>query len=70
MTTVKHRIIGANKYLLRVDDEMPLVMSEYQSNRVVKTLQKYEPEYIVVSDYAKGMVTPQLVEALQAGMKK
>ena len=66
MTIVKHRIIGDNKYLLRIDDEHPIALSDYQSKRAVDFLKKYQPEYLIISDYAKGTVSTALVKALKA----
>ena len=52
-TIVKHRIIGANKYLLRMDDEEPIILDESHNKFIVDAVQKYEPEYLIISDYAK-----------------
>lgn len=64
-TTRKLRVLGHSQQLLRLDWEDTRPCS---SSAIVELLEKFHdgrrPDVIVLSDYAKGVVTPQLIEGV------
>lgn len=70
-TTVKRRILASNHQLLRVDVEsLNPISSEIQAT-VFARISERLPEYdcVVVSDYAKGFVSAELISLLVASGK-
>lgn len=64
-TTVKYRVLARNKHLLRVDREQVAPLPEAVSRRLLAALAAHpDIEAVVVSDYAKGGVTPGLLRGL------
>ena len=65
-TTVKTRILAHNQQIVRVDQETNQPINEKQSEKVWQTLENLikEIEIIVVSDYAKGFLTENLLTRL------
>jgi D-beta-D-heptose 7-phosphate kinase/D-beta-D-heptose 1-phosphate adenosyltransferase len=67
-TTTKTRVIAAHQQVVRVDEEETGPISEAIADDVLKAL-KNDLEgaaAVVVSDYAKGFLTPQLLQAVIA----
>ena len=65
-TTLKTRVIAQNHHCLRIDNEdaMPLAAQEL-AMIMVKIEEKIQPHSVVLlSDYAKGVITPELVHAV------
>ncbi len=61
-TTVKYRVLARNKHLLRVDRERVGPLPDAVSRKLVAALaERADIEAVVVSDYAKGGVTPALL---------
>jgi len=66
-TTRKLRVLGQGQQLLRLDWEASEPLSEEALLGVVESLADGpDPEAIIVSDYAKGSVTPRVVARLAA----
>ncbi|MCU1339393.1 MAG: rfaE bifunctional protein [Bryobacterales bacterium] len=65
-TTTKTRVIAAHQQIVRVDEETTEPISEDIVADVLKAVKKYlgDAEAIVISDYAKGFLTPSLLEAV------
>ena len=65
-TTTKTRVIAAHQQVVRVDEEDTKPISEAIVADVVKAVKNDlgNTAAIVVSDYAKGFLTPQLLEAV------
>ncbi|USN58497.1 MAG: hypothetical protein H6767_09745 [Candidatus Peribacteria bacterium] len=66
-TITKWRFIE-NTYhqqMLRVDYEERVDIIGYQIEKISEALEQVSYEYIVISDYNKGMITPDLVHMLQ-----
>ncbi|MBU1854344.1 MAG: D-glycero-beta-D-manno-heptose-7-phosphate kinase, partial [Nanoarchaeota archaeon] len=61
LTTVKTRIIGQKQQLLRVDYENT---EQEESEKILKIIKKEIKKFdvIIISDYAKGLITEKLVE--------
>ena len=65
-TTTKTRVIAAHQQVVRVDEEDTVPISETIVADVLKAVKADlgNASAIVVSDYAKGFLTPQLLEAV------
>jgi len=65
-TTVKTRLLGNNQQLLRLDDEAVGPISSNDTEAVlqrVKTMFESEViDVVILQDYNKGLLTPQLIE--------
>ncbi len=69
-TTTKTRIIAAGQQVVRYDVERRIPMSAETRERVVSYLRKNlaEVDGLIISDYAKGLVTLELMEEIRAVM--
>ncbi|MBN2460294.1 MAG: bifunctional hydroxymethylpyrimidine kinase/phosphomethylpyrimidine kinase [Candidatus Cloacimonetes bacterium] len=66
MTTLKTRIIGLNQQLLRIDHEDTAYIESHQEKDFLRILADLQVDAIVVSDYAKGSITSELLTELKA----
>jgi len=66
-TTIKTRIIAQNQQVTRVDRESDAPLAERARAGLIETLRRLAPQadVVVVSDYAKGVVGPQVMDALR-----
>lgn len=66
-TITKQRFIETTyqQQLLRVDYEKKNFMSPNDNKLIVSHLNQLAPEYIVISDYNKGMINQELVDAIK-----
>ena len=71
-TTTKTRVIAAHQQVVRVDEEDTGPISEAIVADVVKALKMdlASASAIVISDYAKGFLTPQVLEAVIAEARR
>ena len=64
--TVKHRIIGNNQQLLRIDEEITTPLSPEDEVRFLSLLKQIVSEnaidVIIFEDYDKGVITPHLIK--------
>jgi D-glycero-beta-D-manno-heptose-7-phosphate kinase len=60
-TTLKERIFAGNQQLIRIDTEFKDTIP-FDSSINFKKIKLYEYDYIVVSDYAKGVVSKDLMD--------
>ncbi|RLD20061.1 MAG: carbohydrate kinase [Bacteroidetes bacterium] len=67
-TTTKTRVIAGNQHILRVDDEEILHPSKEQEDtfvqQVADCLRETRPDAIILQDYNKGVLTPDIIAAL------
>lgn len=65
-TTTKTRVIAQNRHCLRVDNEDTVLLTRVEFDAIVEQLeQRIQPGCVVLlSDYAKGVVTPALIEKI------
>ncbi|MBN1293290.1 MAG: D-glycero-beta-D-manno-heptose 1-phosphate adenylyltransferase [Candidatus Latescibacteria bacterium] len=63
-TTRKTRLIARGNQVLRVDREITRPIDSSLEQRLVRLIMDVEDAVIVVSDYAKGIVTPGLIKSL------
>ena len=61
-TTMKTRVIGMNQQLLRIDHESTNYIKTHQEEKIVNKLREINNlSAIIISDYAKGTITKQLM---------
>ncbi|MCX8083410.1 MAG: D-glycero-beta-D-manno-heptose-7-phosphate kinase [Calditerrivibrio sp.] len=65
-TTVKTRIIANSQQVVRVDKEIAHKLSEKKETQVIEYITKHLQDFdgIIISDYAKGMITKKLIKKL------
>ncbi|MEW6088990.1 MAG: D-glycero-beta-D-manno-heptose-7-phosphate kinase [bacterium] len=63
-TTLKTRIIAHNQQVVRLDREKKDKVKDNIKNKIIKYLDNIikKADIIVISDYAKGVVTPELIK--------
>lgn len=69
-TTRKTRLIARGNQVLRVDRETVKPITSPIEEQLLKAIVSAPEEVIVVSDYAKGVITPRLVRQLTASGKR
>lgn len=71
-TTTKTRVLVHNQQIARVDDETDTLLSEGEEGEVVRLVKNIvaDVDVIVLSDYAKGCLTPVVVESAIAEAKR
>jgi D-beta-D-heptose 7-phosphate kinase/D-beta-D-heptose 1-phosphate adenosyltransferase len=65
-TTRKLRVLGHSQQLLRLDWEDSLPCDEELGSRILAGLAGAAPDAVILSDYAKGLLTPQIIGAITA----
>jgi len=65
-TTRKLRVLGHNQQLLRMDWEDSSPCDADLGARMLAALGEEAPDAVILSDYAKGVLTPQLITAIAA----
>lgn len=65
-TTTKTRFIASNQQVLRTDSEKISPLAEDQENEILTLFKKHIEDHnlVVLSDYAKGLFSPRLLQAL------
>ncbi len=65
-TIVKTRIIAGIQQVVRFDEETPAPLSEPAADELVRLAERLLPEIaaVAISDYAKGVMTPHLTQAI------
>jgi D-glycero-beta-D-manno-heptose-7-phosphate kinase len=66
LTSRKVRVVAGGQQIVRVDEEESLKLPVYLENRFLSFIEKAVPTVraVAISDYAKGVITPQLMVAL------
>jgi rfaE bifunctional protein kinase chain/domain len=76
VTTVKTRVIGNNRHLLRVDEEMESEVAKPETQQMIDKvtflIKHNSVDVIVFEDYDKGVITPDLIlkVVIEASKKK
>ena len=65
-TTRKLRVLGHSQQLLRLDWEDASACDASTCDRMLAALTGLAPDAIILSDYAKGVLTPQVIAAITA----
>ena len=65
-TTVKTRVIAHNQQVVRVDKEVTHPLDQKDEKVLIASAESFLPQCgcVVISDYAKGVVTPTLIREL------
>ncbi|MBA2620169.1 MAG: D-glycero-beta-D-manno-heptose-7-phosphate kinase [Acidobacteria bacterium] len=71
-TTLKTRIVAHNQYIVRIDQESVSALEERETDTVYKKVESIidEASIIVISDYAKGMLSGEFLQRLITTAKK
>lgn len=70
-TILKERVIGQNQQLLRIDYEDTRYIGSYTNNLFLKNLEKLNDiSVIIISDYAKGTVTMEMMTNIKKYAKE
>jgi len=63
-TTTKTRIIAGHQQIVRIDDEVKnIAISVNETKKIISLINK-KPSVIILSDYAKGFLAPQLTQKI------
>ncbi len=65
-TSIKTRFVAAGHQLLRWDIDKIGPLSEDETRRLFISIEQQKPQVLVISDYTKGVCTPELCQALIA----
>ena len=70
-TTIKTRFVAANQQVVRVDDEVDIPISADVAHELVGQAARLlrEVDVVVLSDYGKGVLTPQVTSAVIAAAR-
>ena len=65
-TTAKTRIIAHNQHVVRIDKESKAYLSPEIENVLLKTFENHVDEFdgVILQDYNKGVLTPNLIEKI------
>lgn len=68
ITTTKTRIISRNQQIVRIDHEQINPISDITRKKIVRSyinsIDKFRPDGIIISDYAKGMMTGEVCKEI------
>lgn len=66
LTTLKTRYVSGNQQLLRVDEERIDFVDQFETEEIFRSCERElsETEVIILSDYAKGILTPELCQQI------
>jgi rfaE bifunctional protein kinase chain/domain len=67
-TTVKTRVISQQQQMLRIDEEdanlLDLSVTDEMTNRILSILSSKKIDVVIFEDYDKGLISPELIEAV------
>jgi len=65
-TTVKTRIIAHSQQVVRLDQEKTNPISDAEAEKILEAIEKIfqNSDIVIISDYAKGVVTPKILKRL------
>lgn len=69
-TLIKTRILAKRQQIVRVDREEPIIPSEEDEKRIMDTIKNEKIDGIIVSDYAKGTLNINIMNALKERAEK
>src|SRR5690606_11295619 len=71
-TSIKTRYMGGQHQIVRVDREQPTAVSAAAEGKLIAAIEALAPRCnaIVLSDYAKGALTPRVIQAAIAAARK
>ncbi len=65
-TLVKTRVIAQRQQIVRIDREEALRVTPEVEEKLLERVNGHDPDGIIISDYAKGTLTPGLMEGIKA----
>ncbi|MCE5194684.1 MAG: D-glycero-beta-D-manno-heptose-7-phosphate kinase [Nitrospiraceae bacterium] len=70
-TTIKARVVAHNQQVVRFDREEKSKISGNTLKAIIDCLRRMVPEYdaVIISDYKKGVVTPELIQEVMKAAK-
>jgi D-beta-D-heptose 7-phosphate kinase/D-beta-D-heptose 1-phosphate adenosyltransferase len=66
LTTVKTRILGGGQQVVRIDRESTGPMPRALEDALVSAIEGLDCDVVIVSDYAKGVVSERIMDALRS----
>lgn len=65
-TTIKTRIVAHNQHVVRIDQETNDFLAENIADKIFREIERHKNEFsiVVISDYAKGVLTENLLSRL------
>ena len=71
-TTIKTRVVARNQQIVRIDEENTGIISAEMEQKVIDELKSVLPQVkaVVLSDYGKGFLTPNILQSLLAQAKE
>ena len=66
-TTIKTRVIGDNRHLLRIDEEEVGVIADHQEDAIISRVKAFIEsglDAIIIEDYNKGLLTPRVIKTV------
>tara|TARA_Y100001970_G_C14141421_1_gene807302 strand:- start:346 stop:1281 length:936 start_codon:yes stop_codon:yes gene_type:complete len=71
-TILKSRIIAQQQHVARIDRDPPSHYSDHDCHALLKQIQRSITDYqaIIISDYLKGLLTPQITQAIIQSAKE
>jgi D-beta-D-heptose 7-phosphate kinase/D-beta-D-heptose 1-phosphate adenosyltransferase len=72
LTTTKTRVIAGHQQVLRLDDELPSPINPTEEAAVLDAIRQHlqNCQAVILSDYAKGLLTPQVIAFAIAEAKR
>lgn len=64
-TTRKTRLVARSQQLIRIDREKRTPLGEGEVQTLLEGLYRFKPDAVIVSDYAKGVLTEELASGLR-----
>ncbi|MEP6647647.1 MAG: PfkB family carbohydrate kinase, partial [Saprospiraceae bacterium] len=65
-TTIKTRVVASSHHLLRIDEESSTYLQGAEESKMIDEVLSFikneKPDFIILQDYNKGMLTPDLIE--------
>lgn len=61
-TLLKERIVASNQQLLRIDHLDEIIKDERHYNHILSKFEDFNPDIVIISDYAKGTLSGLLIE--------
>lgn len=64
-TTLKTRVLAQNQQMIRIDRESDSYLASEELLAIKQQIDKIQQQYIIISDYGKGCICPEILEMLQ-----
>lgn len=68
-TLVKTRVISGRQQIVRIDREENIIVTPETEDKIIKEFENVEKDGIIISDYAKGTLTRNIIEYIKLSAK-